>query len=105
MPTASQGLQREKYCSDCLPAHLPTSTLAILGSLNDSWQVEQLNLGSPIPHHSRDTSQRCELVRRHLVQADEDSRPLNGQFEMTVERAERRMMQAEYSDGPDAPES
>ena len=46
--------------------HLPSAPLAILGSLDDSRQVQHLDLGPPVVHHSGDACQGRELVRRNL---------------------------------------
>ena len=50
-----------------LPAtHLATSPLPILGPLNDPRQVQHLKLGATVPHDTRDTRERGELIGSHL---------------------------------------
>mmetsp|Transcript_12153 Transcript_12153/g.30665 ORF Transcript_12153/g.30665 Transcript_12153/m.30665 type:complete len:417 (+) Transcript_12153:144-1394(+) len=45
---------------------LPAAALAVLGALDDSRQVQQLDLGASVADDTRDTCERGELVRRHL---------------------------------------
>ena len=47
-------------------ACLPAAALAVLGTLDDARQVQQLDFGAPVAHHARDARQRGKLVRRHL---------------------------------------
>ena len=44
--------------------NLPTSTLVVLGSLDDSREIEKLHLGSLELENARDAGQGCELVLR-----------------------------------------
>lgn len=46
--------------------HLPTTTLAILGTLNDSGQIQQLDLGALVFNAAGHRRERGELVSRHL---------------------------------------
>ena len=54
-------------------AHLPPAPLAVLGALNDPRQIQQLDLGAPVAHHTRDAGERGELVRCHLRMETVDS--------------------------------
>ena len=47
-------------------AHLPPAPLAVLGALNDPRQIQQLDFGASIAHHTGDAGQGGELIRRHL---------------------------------------
>jgi len=46
--------------------YLLTTTLSILGTLNDTWQIEQLNLSSFVVENTWDASERSELICRSL---------------------------------------
>ena len=43
-------------------AHLPPAPLAVLGALNDPRQIQQLDLGASVAHHTRDAGERGELI-------------------------------------------
>ena len=45
---------------------MSTSSFAILGALDDTGEIEELDLGAAVPDHAGDARQCCELVRRHL---------------------------------------
>lgn len=49
------------HCDD-----LPTSTLAVFGALDDSRQIQQLDLRAFVFDTAGDGRQRCELVSRHF---------------------------------------
>ena len=46
-----------------LPApYLPSTALAVLSPLDDSGQVQELQLGPSVPHDTGNASECCELV-------------------------------------------
>lgn len=47
-------------------AHLPSSALALCCSLNDTGQIQQLDLGVVVVDDTRDACQRGELIRSCL---------------------------------------
>ena len=46
--------------------HLPSPSLSLGGALDDSRQIQELNLRVVVMDDARNTSQRCELVRCRL---------------------------------------
>jgi len=42
--------------------NLLTTTFTIFGTLNDTWQIKQLNLSASVVVHTWNTSQRCKLI-------------------------------------------
>ena len=66
-PLVSEGLlsvqDNENECAGATHSNdLLTTTLTVFGSLNNTWQIEQLDLGSLVIVDSRDAGERCELV-------------------------------------------
>jgi len=47
-------------------SYLTTSTFAIFCTFNDSWQIQHLDLGSSVVHHSRNACQGCKFISCHL---------------------------------------
>ena len=44
--------------------NLSTTTLAVFGTLNNTWEIENLNLGAIVHHLTGDSCEGCELVSR-----------------------------------------
>ena len=42
--------------------HLPPAPLAVLGALDDPRQIQQLDLGAAVAHHTGDAGERGELI-------------------------------------------
>jgi len=56
----------DKVTGACNGDHLTTTTLAILGALNDTGQIQQLDLGALVLDAAGHSGQSCELVGRHF---------------------------------------
>ncbi len=60
--------------------YLTTSTFAIFCTFNDSWQIQHLDLGSSVVHHSRNACQGCELICCHLSDTSNGCQVLRCRF-------------------------
>ena len=67
IPPHNQRLQYAAHIKLSKGQHLPPTALAILCSLNDARQIQQLDLRTSIPHHSGHARQRRKFVRGHLI--------------------------------------
>lgn len=56
--------------------YLTSSSFSVLCTLNDTRQVQHLDLGTPVVHHSRNACQGCELVGSYLHNAPQFSEVL-----------------------------
>ena len=67
----TEGLHRVEDDNDARACardsdHLLATSFAIVRALDDTWQVEQLDLGAAPEFDARDARERSELVRRRL---------------------------------------